>query len=203
MRSSPSRSWIQCTSPMRPYTPRPTTIQCPCGQDFAPARFGRTPTFCPPCRERRSSESTKLSAQRVKEERGEAHLAYMRQKTHEWRERNPEHKSSRTPEQRRASKLRSKFGITIETYDQMSEAQNGVCAICKRSCRSGRRLAVDHCHRTGAIRGLLCKACNTALGFLEDQPELLDRAKEYLRQHSEVRDAPIRKRRVDRVQPAA
>lgn len=63
--------------------------------------------------------------------------------------------------------LRNRFGITLEQYDEMFENQNGVCAICGEINIDGRRLAVDHNHETGKIRGLLCTGCNTRLGILE------------------------------------
>lgn len=63
--------------------------------------------------------------------------------------------------------LKRKYGITLAEYDQMLEEQHGVCAICGGADPSGRRLAVDHDHETGKVRGLLCTSCNTRLGFLE------------------------------------
>ena len=76
----------------------------------------------------------------------------------------------------------SKYGLTIEEYNQMFQAQGGACAICRRTqftlCRS---LAVDHCHKTGRVRGLLCTGCNLALGGFEDCPIRLDQAAFYLR----------------------
>jgi len=129
---------------------------------------------------KRNRLAAKQGVQRRKEANVEAYRAYMRQKTKEWRARNPGRCAPQSPQSRRASKLRCKFGITVETYERMFAAQGGLCAICQRKCSSGRRLAVDHCHRTKAVRGLLCKACNTAIGFLEDSTERLDRAKAYL-----------------------
>lgn len=77
-------------------------------------------------------------------------------------------------------KLRDKYGLTLEQYGQMLSSQNGVCAICLGVERTGKRLAVDHCHRTGTVRGLLCFACNTALGKFSDSADLLRRAASYL-----------------------
>ena len=70
--------------------------------------------------------------------------------------------------------LSYKYGITIEDYELMLAAQGGVCAICHQpetSAQAGRirRLAVDHNHETGAVRGLLCSACNTAAGVVENE----------------------------------
>jgi hypothetical protein len=74
-----------------------------------------------------------------------------------------------------------KYGITFDQYMQMLEDQNGVCRLCKGTNPSGRRLAVDHNHETGEVRGLLCSNCNTALGLLKDNPVLLEAAIAYLR----------------------
>jgi len=64
------------------------------------------------------------------------------------------------------SQLR-KFALTLEDYARMEYAQERVCRICRRPCPSGQALAVDHCHKTGRVRGLLCIECNRIVGFLE------------------------------------
>lgn len=83
--------------------------------------------------------------------------------------------------------LKAKYGITIEQYQEMLNRQNGNCAICEQQetvidGRSGkvRTLAVDHCHSTKKIRGLLCGSCNKAIGCLKDSLELLQKAYKYL-----------------------
>lgn len=81
----------------------------------------------------------------------------------------------------RSMALMRKFGIDSDTYDTMLVEQNGVCAICKRSCVSGRSLAVDHCHSTGRVRGLLCCNCNRALGLLEDNIEFMGSMLDYMK----------------------
>ena len=58
--------------------------------------------------------------------------------------------------------------------------QNGVCAICKKTCTIRKRLSIDHDHKTGGIRKLLCSRCNSGLGFFLDDPELLIAAAKYL-----------------------
>ena len=78
-----------------------------------------------------------------------------------------------------------KFGINSETYAQMLQNQNGVCAICgnpETATRLGvvRALSVDHCHTTGRIRGLLCSDCNTGIGKLKDDTKILQSAIRYL-----------------------
>lgn len=74
--------------------------------------------------------------------------------------------------------LKMRFGITVEDYTAILAAQGGVCKICGKT--QNKRLAVDHCHVTGIIRGLLCANCNTGLGLFLDDPELLDKAIGYL-----------------------
>jgi len=75
------------------------------------------------------------------------------------------------------------YGVTQEEYDALYKAQGGRCAICRRATGRARRLAVDHNHKTGEVRGLLCKPCNSyGIGmFARDEPEILDRAANYLR----------------------
>ena len=69
----------------------------------------------------------------------------------------------------RKSRLQ-KFGLTENEYAKMVEEQNGVCAICAGPPDTRwKKLAVDHCHETGKVRGLLCMVCNTMLGRLENR----------------------------------
>jgi hypothetical protein len=77
---------------------------------------------------------------------------------------------------KRKHHLRVKYGITMQDYTRMLQEQNGVCAICKQPesrvhpvTKNLRQLAVDHDHKTGKIRGLLCNRCNILLGFIEDE----------------------------------
>lgn len=77
-------------------------------------------------------------------------------------------------------RLQAVYGITLERYEELHRQQDGCCAICMRKPRT-RRLAVDHDHETGAIRGLLCTRCNhKVLGGADESPTLLRRAARYL-----------------------
>lgn len=87
----------------------------------------------------------------------------------------------------RKHRLSKLFGLTPEEYDEKLANQGGKCAICGREefgvsgiHRTPRRMAVDHNHSTGQVRGLLCHQCNSALGLFQEDPVLLDKAKEYL-----------------------
>ena len=72
----------------------------------------------------------------------------------------------------------TEYGISLLQYEAMLEAQNGVCAICKKT--EGKHLSVDHNHVTGEIRGLLCSRCNLVIGRCNDDTKLLKAAILYL-----------------------
>lgn len=78
--------------------------------------------------------------------------------------------------------LRSSFNMTPEQYNAMLVSQNDRCAICPATEPGGRakRFHVDHDHVTGKVRGLLCSACNLAIGMMKDSPEILRKAATYL-----------------------
>jgi hypothetical protein len=86
---------------------------------------------------------------------------------------------------RRDEMLRKVYGISLEQYETINAQQGGVCAICRQPepSRKG-NLNVDHDHRTGARRGLLCNKCNAAIGQAQDSPEILRRMIDYLNHHS-------------------
>jgi len=69
-------------------------------------------------------------------------------------------------------------------YKEMLSGQGDVCAVCKGKCPTGKRLAVDHDHSTGQVRGLLCSRCNTALGLLRDSPANIGSLLDYLMKFS-------------------
>ena len=86
-------------------------------------------------------------------------------------------KSCKTTSDRKNAYMKL-YNITIEDYDIMMELQDGVCAICGEE--DTKRLAVDHDHITGKVRGLLCSKCNHAIGLFLDSKKLLQNAIEYL-----------------------
>lgn len=81
----------------------------------------------------------------------------------------------------RKSSYFSRYNTTIEYYNQLLKKQNNSCAICHtKKCTTNKRFAIDHNHKTGVIRGLLCSECNTGLGKFKDDPNLLVNAIAYL-----------------------
>lgn len=75
--------------------------------------------------------------------------------------------------------LMRNYGITLEDYRTLEIQQDYKCALCNKTPKQ--KLAVDHCHETGRIRGLLCHSCNTSLGKLGDSVESIERVLRYLK----------------------
>ncbi len=103
--------------------------------------------------------------------------------------------SEGTPARRRQSAACARLkrtGITQAQYDAMQEEQGGVCAICglperQKSCLGNpKSLHADHDHETGSFRGLLCSRCNAGVGYLNDDPSLMEKAAQYLRRSKPV-----------------
>ena len=95
---------------------------------------------------------------------------------------NWKHGLSRTKEYDLNFHMKRNYGISIADYNVMLKEQNGLCDICGASepNHHKKRLNIDHCHSTGKIRGLLCDACNRAIGLLKDDVEVLKKAIQYL-----------------------
>ena len=89
------------------------------------------------------------------------------------------------PEERRKAyhrraHLRQFYKMSPEEYDEILGWQDAVCCICGGTNPSGKRLAVDHDHKTGQTRNLLCNSCNKGLGLFKDNAILLDNARVYI-----------------------
>jgi hypothetical protein len=120
----------------------------------------------------------------------------------QWREKNPDkqktsEKKSRRKEVTQRSHMKRRYGLSWNRYQEMLEEQQGRCKICRDIMK---RPAIDHCHKTGKVRGLLCDGCNFAIGLLKDDPEIVDRAAAYLRdidvggETEDLGDLPARRR---------
>lgn len=137
-----------------------TEKRCPACEEVKPAsefrpnkrRNGGLDTYCHPCRRHKARTA--------------------------WR--------SQAAENRIGAHLKRTFGITVDDYRVLFADQGGVCAICgepetlRDKFGTVRSLSVDHCHETGAIRGLLCTGCNVSLGRMNDDPQRLRAAADYL-----------------------
>ncbi len=90
--------------------------------------------------------------------------------------------------QQRKNNLKVKYKLTLEQYNDILTEQDNKCAICKTTNPTGEgnttthltNFAVDHCHKTNKIRGLLCNRCNRGLGFFRDSEDLLTKAYNYI-----------------------
>ena len=80
-----------------------------------------------------------------------------------------------------AYRRKNRYGLTPFQYERLYQIQEGKCAICERK-EPNKRLAVDHCHKSGKIRGLLCSGCNILLGRFNDDEAVFKKAINYLRQ---------------------
>lgn len=112
----------------------------------------------------------------------EKELKYQKQQ----RLNNPEYikqyyKTLKGKETQRRADLKLRYGITIEDYDQMFELQNGKCKVCGSEDNGNKRFHIDHNHKSGKIRGLLCNRCNLMLGHAKEDIEILTKAIQYLK----------------------
>lgn len=84
------------------------------------------------------------------------------------------------PDKVKSSHLKYKYGITLQEWGALFEAQGRRCAICDVNTPTGKSWHTDHDHKTGQVRGILCTTCNLGLGAFQDSPKLLAQASTYL-----------------------
>lgn len=85
-------------------------------------------------------------------------------------------------EAKHAAWVLATYGLVLGQYDLLKASQNGTCALCQRATGATKKLAVDHDHKSGFVRGLLCSLCNNILGHARDNPEFFLRAAQYLKE---------------------
>jgi len=107
-----------------------------------------------------------------------------KEKIEEYKEvyRNDPERTAKAKVYSRQWRLMKDFGLTVDDYDRMLKDQNGGCAICGADDSGNKRdhFAVDHDHKSGKVRGLLCYQCNVGLGHFKEDPDLLRKAANYL-----------------------
>jgi len=126
--------------------------------------------YCKPC----ADKAAKESYERNKEKKVAAAL--------NWAESNPE---KRAIIHFRA-RLKRYYGKTYEWYVETLKQQGGKCAICGSSSPGGKRrfFSVDHCHKTGRIRSLLCNSCNAGIGYLKEDSSIMKNAIAYVERNA-------------------
>jgi hypothetical protein len=151
-------------------------VKCPkCDKDKQSFDFGRDrgrksgrSLWCKLCNNKRNTQWNKDNIEKVRKYQAL------------WKSQNPEKMENFSL----SSHLRRSYNIDIEGYKRLLSEQDDGCAICgTKKCRTGYRLAIDHDHMTGKIRGLLCQSCNIGIGGLKDDIELLKKALKYLEKH--------------------
>lgn len=142
-------------------------------------RSGPARQRCEPCSIARKRETDAAKSARYRE-RDPERTREQTNRSNRKRLANPEHLRWK-----REDAMRRAYGLEPADFDALVAKQGGLCAICDGPPNGpGRRLHVDHCHNSKVVRGLLCAKCNTAVGLLDDDPDRLDRAAAYLRQHT-------------------
>lgn len=81
-------------------------------------------------------------------------------------------------------RLVKNYGITLDQRTAMLAGQNGMCALCGEVLGEKKHTAIDHCHKTGKVRGILHRMCNVLIGTAHEREELLQKAIDYLRRHA-------------------
>ena len=98
---------------------------------------------------------------------------------------NEEYKQNNTIKSRKSS-LKLNYNLTENDFIEMLKQQNHECAVCGiEQVKCASKFNIDHCHKTGKIRGLLCYACNRAEGFIKSDPSIAIKLAEYLTKHRE------------------
>ena len=107
---------------------------------------------------------------------------YHRDRMRKWVKANP----IKARQYKRKTSLKTKFGLSLEGFEKLFNMHKGKCWVCNGP-PTGRwkRLHVDHCHKTGKVRGLLCHNCNTALGHLRDSTKIIKSLLKYIRRTGE------------------
>jgi hypothetical protein len=90
----------------------------------------------------------------------------------------------KSAEKRYIKSLYREYNLTFEEYLKIKDLQNSGCAICKYPLLDGMNSHVDHDHSSGKVRGILCRWCNIGLGHFKDSVQTLEKAVQYLNQHS-------------------
>ena len=89
----------------------------------------------------------------------------------------------RNKDKYRDTYLKRLYGLSLEEYNNMTEQQNSLCYVCNQPPKGGKRLAVDHCHTTGTVRRLLCANCNTTLGLVNEDINIMNKLIKYIEEY--------------------
>lgn len=148
-----------------------------CGASYQPYRASQR-TCSVPCHKRRPDRIAAESAYK-----SQPHIRERKNLARRVRD-DPERRAKN-----RERRLRTVYGLEVDVYEAMLFTQGGVCAICSSPPAGGKNAAaclhVDHDHDTGKVRALLCNGCNRGMGYMNDSPERLRAAADYIEKHKE------------------
>lgn len=143
--------------------------------------------YCIRCESDRKKEARENNPELVEKHKKNNRVWYQNNKqknkdrSDKWKEENPA--------KYREWNLKRRFGISLEEYDTILYSQGCCCAICGiHRDYINEHLSVDHCHSSGKIRGLLCKSCNSGLGFFQDDLEIMNKALKYLTASNKIEE---------------
>ena len=143
-----------------------------CGDNFTPEKHKHSEKRCS---KKCWNKARALTAQKGYWANPEEKRAVAKVREAEKRKNDPDYKLKQ-----KDSYLQLYYGIGIAEYAWMNYLQDGKCYMCEKVCASGKALAVDHDHKTGKVRKLLCASCNNGLGRFGDNAELMRRGADYL-----------------------
>jgi hypothetical protein len=129
---------------------------------------------CKPCRSQEEINKYWQEPEKFRAKKNNEDKKVVRERRNRWSKENPEYMYN--------WHLQKTYGLSLEDYNKRKEEQQNCCAICKVEIFS--RLFVDHCHKSGKVRKLLCSQCNSGLGMFKDNPELLVAAADYIKEHN-------------------
>jgi hypothetical protein len=177
------RSGMMKEAPKQPLVTEEGRLCSTCDRRFPDDRFvkhvngaGGLTRRCKECAKRLHYEWRVANADHYR--------AYVKRWTKQYRADNPKYNRSA-----KNSTFKSKYGVTIDEAERLLVRQNNQCAVCETTLDpmgtliGNKKPCLDHCHRTGTVRGFLCNGCNTALGMMRDDPLLLERGAAYVRRH--------------------
>jgi hypothetical protein len=151
---------------------------------------GKLVARCRTCACQCRREYVLKNQKKVREQKREFYIKNadkIRAKTREWNEKNRERTrasakrwADANKERRKLTDIEWRYGISRDQYLKAVKRQGGRCAICGAKNSGKRGLHIDHCHKTGLFRGLLCGNCNSAIGQFKENPSLLRNAIRYL-----------------------
>ena len=140
-------------------------------------------------KEYRKTEKGKIAHNKANERYYKKNLKRIKEYHNQYREENREkiresgkqyRETEKGKENARKASIKYSYGLFYEDWLKIWEEQDGKCAICEIVFSTPSHACVDHNHKTNKVRGLLCRKCNAAIGYLNDDPEILIKATEYL-----------------------